>query len=414
MRTQLVGDGFLKQFLSVFGFELDTCREYVESWQHVYDVDWSPIRLLRKLGQNFGLEYEQGVGDIRFRSLFSELGRFYEIRGTQTCLEGVIRRMSKYHTAVTGGSNLMLLPDDSDFYQSIGNWGGVHPGFNGPGTPMSYDKVTLVKSTEAAPEGRGTIAVTSAKADVGTDLAIACGCNYVREVVDGEVTYRELFPLHGGIPVSEEMSYGFTMWFKAAKPPVNLQLALVWFDSSGVPSGHLSTSAGVIELLSTTNWERIEIESMFEPPAGAVYVVPYVLFDTRTDDAAWTTSSPPVYMAAAMIYATPTLGEALGPPPNQYLTVSDPGEPLGGPLTFKGTLSGAGTPLPTVPAPTLYDAWAVGTPVPTAIPRYQGITPDRAAAANDAIYWTGTAWKNIGPIASTWEPFLLGSPEGTP
>ena len=94
--NSLVGDGFLKQFLSVFGFELDTCREYIESWQHVYDADWSPIRLLRKLGQNFGLEYEQGIGDIRYRSLFSELGRFYEIRGTNECLEGVIRRVSKY------------------------------------------------------------------------------------------------------------------------------------------------------------------------------------------------------------------------------------------------------------------------------------------------------------------------------
>ena len=95
-----------------------------------------------------------------------------------------------------------------------------------------------------------------------------------------------------------------------------------------------------------------------------------------------------------MVYGVPAIGEAIGPPPNQFLTVSDPGEPLGGALVFKGTLSGAGTALPS--SPVLYDAWAVGTPVPTAIPRYQGITPDRAAVVGDAIYWTGTAWKNIG------------------
>ena len=47
----------------------------------------------------------------------------------------------------------MLLPDDSDFYQGTGNWGGAHPDFDGPGTPLAYDKVLLAKSTEAATQG---------------------------------------------------------------------------------------------------------------------------------------------------------------------------------------------------------------------------------------------------------------------
>ena len=408
--NQLIGKGHLQQFLSVFGFELDTCREFVESWQHVYDADFSPIRLLRKLGQNFGLEYEQGVGDIRFRSLFSELGRFYEIRGTQTCLEGVIRRMSKYHTTVTAGSNLMLLPDDSDFYQGIGNWGGAHPDFDAPGSPVAYTNVTVTKSTQAPPDGggRGSLMVTTPKAMVGSDLAIACGANYVYEPWPGTTDwhYREVLPVNGGIPVNDGVSYGFSVWIKPAVAPVSLQLSLLWFD------GHnelLGTSPGVIEPANTTNWERFEIEGMYEPPEAAVYAVPYILFDTRTDHASYTTTAPPVYIAGAMVYSSPTLGEAIGPPPNQYLTVSDPGEPLGGPLVFKGILSGAATPLPTGAA--VYDAWTVGTPVPTAVPRYLGITPDRAAQANDAIYWTGTGWVNIGPISSTFEPFILGSPD---
>ena len=86
---------------------------------------------------------------------------------------------------------------------------------------------------------------------------------------------------------------------------------------------------------------------MYEPPAGsglcgAVHPLRHAyrrcclhpLRRRSTSPGRWSTSLS-------------TLGEALGPPPNQFLTVSDPGEPLGGPLDFKGTLSGAGTALPT-------------------------------------------------------------------
>ena len=135
--NSMVGNGYLKQFLNVFGFELDTTREFVESWQHVYDVDWSPIRLLRKLGPNFGYDYEQGIGDIRYRSLFSEIGHLYDIRGTQKCLEGVVRKMSKFECDVTAGGNVMLLPDDSDFYTGTGNWGVVLDATDAPGAGIS-------------------------------------------------------------------------------------------------------------------------------------------------------------------------------------------------------------------------------------------------------------------------------------
>jgi hypothetical protein len=406
--NSLVGAGFLRQFLNVFAFELDTTREYIESWQHVYDADWSPIRLLRKLGQNFGYEYEQGIGDIRYRSLFSEIGSLYETRGTQECLEGVIQRMSKYHCNVIGGTNLMLLPNDSDFYTGTGNWGGSHPTIDGPGLPVNYINVTVAKATGITPPegvGRGVMSVTTPKVNVGDDLAISCGANYIHP--EGQ-PWTEVTPLEGGIPVEEGMSYGFSVYIKPAVAPVSPQLALLWFRAGGTAADLISYTAGIIDLAESTDWERFDIGVMTAPPAGAVYVVPYILFDVRTDSGAYTTSAPPIYIAGAMVYGVPAIGEATGPPPNQFLTVSDPGEPLGGALIFKGTLSGAGTALPS--GPTLYDAWAVGTPVPTAIPRYQGITPDRAAQVGDSIYWNGTAWVNIGATPASFEAYILGQP----
>jgi hypothetical protein len=108
----------------VFGFELDQTREYVEQWQELYHIDYCPVPLLRRLGPNFGVQFESGVGDIRYRSLLSQIGHLYGIRGTRRCLERVCSAVSKYECDVTQTGNLMTLPDDSDFFEGVGNWDG--------------------------------------------------------------------------------------------------------------------------------------------------------------------------------------------------------------------------------------------------------------------------------------------------
>jgi hypothetical protein len=402
------GRGHLQQFLEVFGFELDTAREFVESWQRVYDVDRSPIRLLRKLGPNFGYDYEQGIGDIRYRSLFSELGHFYETRGTQKCLEGVIERMSKYECEVTAGGNTLLLPDDSDFYTSTGNWGVVLDSTDAPGSGyLPREKVTLATNTLSVQPpptgiGRRSMRITTAKADATADIGIACGDSYV--AVPGG--FKEVYPSAGGIPVEQGQSYGFSVWINSAVIPTGVTLSLLWFKGDTL----LGASSAALDTVTAANtWEEFNIPGLQVPPAGAEFVVPYILFDTRTDSAAYTATSPPIDLAGAMVYTSETIGEATGPPPNRYLTISDPGESLGAQLVFKGTLTGAGTPLPTVHA--VQDAYVLSpAPVPTAAPVFRGVTPNRAAAVNDVIYWSGTAWINAGPIPSTWEAFLLGEP----
>jgi hypothetical protein len=407
--NQLVGQGDLQRFLNVFGFELDTAREYVEQWQHVYDVDWSPIRLLRKLGDNFGYPYEQGVGDIRYRSLFAELGHLYEIRGTQVCLERVVSRMSKYGCEVTSGGNSMILPDDSDFYTSTGNWGVVLDTTDAPGSGyLAKEAVTLATNTLAVQPpppgiGRRSMRITSTKATATTDIGIACGNSYVPT----GSTWKTVTPVTGGIPVETGQSYSFSVWINSAITPTAVQLSLLWFDANGV---FLNSSSGSTSSVSTAaTWQKFDLGTMFTPPTNAVYVTPYILFDTRTDNAAYTTSSPPIDIAGAMVYAAETVGEAIGPAPNRYLTISDPGEPLGGPLVFMGNLTGAATALPTVHA--TGDAYTLTpAPVPTAAPQFLGVTPARAAAANDVIYWNGTAWVNAGAVSSTFLPFLLGEP----
>ena len=120
------GRGFLKQFLSVFGFELDFTRQSIEFIQDMYHTDLSPIPLLKEIGNNLGAVEEQGLGDIRFRAGMSNLAERLNIRGTQKGLQQTIETMSKYDTDITQGKNMLLLPDDSSPQFSTGNWAGPH------------------------------------------------------------------------------------------------------------------------------------------------------------------------------------------------------------------------------------------------------------------------------------------------
>ena len=121
------GNGFLQQMLSVFGYELDNTRQYIESWQECYHIDKTPVPLLKRVGENFGETYKGGVGAIRYRGMIAALPEALSMRGTAQAMQQIIEASSKWLCDLSVGSNLMLLPDDSDFGKGTGNWGTLHP-----------------------------------------------------------------------------------------------------------------------------------------------------------------------------------------------------------------------------------------------------------------------------------------------
>ena len=135
-----IGAGHLRQFLTVFGFVMDNTREFVEGLLELHQIDETPMPLLKGLGANYGLPYESGIGDIRYRGLVANAPRAQHTRGTAVGLQQVIEAVSKYQTEVTGSQTMMLFPDDSDFHNSTGNWGGLHP-----------DAVAPVNAEESVP-----------------------------------------------------------------------------------------------------------------------------------------------------------------------------------------------------------------------------------------------------------------------
>lgn len=161
-------DGYLHQYLNMFGFELDQIREYVESWQDVYHADFSPIQLLKRVGENLGLAEEQGIGEIRYRALVGQLSQLYERRGTLEGIRLLIEVSSKFETLLTEGRNLMLLPDDSDFSTGPGNWV-----LGGGGTPTTAAAAT---ATAAGSASNATVLINATNVYAGA--AAATGTAY--------------------------------------------------------------------------------------------------------------------------------------------------------------------------------------------------------------------------------------------
>jgi len=322
-------EGRLRQFLNVFGFELDNEREFIESWQHVYDSDWSPIRLLRKLGPNFGVPYEAGLGDIRYRSLMADIGNLYKTRGTRPGLEHLVANMSKYQCTATAGSSLMLTPDDSDFFRGSGNWAGMHPQTNMGQTFLAPDKVFLDKAPVGEvipPKGRGALKVWTLAADATTNLMITTGdgIRYPNNNAD-PTTMKEILPGSYGIPAYPRRSYGMSFAIRVSTSPLNVEACLMYFGKGGTPFDLLATFKSPTVGISDTAWHDYTIKGT--APTGTAFVVPGIICSSRP--AAGGSVSPSIYVAGVMVYAAGDEGEVLAVPPDRYLTMGDPGELIG-------------------------------------------------------------------------------------
>jgi phage tail-like protein len=319
-----VGSGFLRQFLSVFGFDLDRIRGFVESLLELHHIDTSPIMLLRHLGANYGVPYEAGIGDVRYRALLASTSNLLSMRGTTLGLEQLVETVSKYECTVTGGTNLTLLPDDSNFITSTGHWAPIHPStvFTTP-PPANYlawnlVNLTLNPSTVAPPTGAvGSMLVDSADGAGLKDIFITAG--------DGKLGTNEFIPLYAGIPCHPGDAFGLSAWVKMAKPsPITPYL--IPFTADGQPSNSPGPLAGLPTAPPNTNW--FEVRSQGIVPANCFYIVPGLYFSGRINGGVGG-RSPRIDVAEVMVYSLASNAPVALVPPDRYLTMGDPAEKLG-------------------------------------------------------------------------------------
>lgn len=316
------GNGPLRQFLTVFGFEMDQTRSFVESWQETYHIDTCPLALLKRVGENFGEPYAGGIGSVRYRGLLAALPEALSMRGTSAALRQIIEAASKYDCDLTVGGNLLLLPDDSDFYYGTGSWAALNPTPGYPNAYTAYQNVFLGSTTGSVTPptnaGRGVMLVRTTKATATTDLVLTCG--------DGINTERQIVPLYTAVSVEPKATYGFSIQVKMANPSA-VVAEILWFGEGGTASDYLGYTAGAASApANNTAWFPYQVQGA--APAGAVYMVPTIRVTNRIAGSD-PNYSPSMWLAGAMAYLLAEGGEITVPPPDSYLTMGDPAEQLG-------------------------------------------------------------------------------------
>lgn len=338
-----VNDGFLRQFLNIFGFYMDNTRGFVESLLELHHIDMTPVALLKHLGANYGHPYEAGLGDIRYRALIANISNLHQERGTAKGLQHLVETASKYECDVVRGSNEMLLNDDSDFFTGTGNWVPVHPNTNAALTTVTWTEVKMVNLTTiatppGAPSARGVMRVDTQQSVQTQNILITCGDGIHRDL-GPPVVDREVIPLYGGVPVEPGQTFAFSIWVKSEKASETATPYLMWFDASGQPNGLISKLAGIPVVLDL-NWNLLQVSG--SAPANAVYLIPAVFLSTRQTGGATSGRSPYTDFAAAVAYTQDSDAPVTTVAPDRFLTMGDAAEKLGAPKAgFTGFVLGA-------------------------------------------------------------------------
>lgn len=343
--------GYLQQFLRIFGFELDLTREYAESWQDVYHTDFSPMPLLRRVGEQLGLNFEQGLGEIRYRGMVGQLSQLYSMRGTSTGLEQLIGASSQYENTISVGRNLMLLPDDSEFATGAGNWvvgtngaeffymstiDAVGTAFNASVATIPVDPVSGTRGTDGAVAkgfaytpyilttteehvvieapyntsdkatnaGKGVMNVYGTAAHSTSEITIVCGLGRL-QTLDMR-TYRTLTPKYTGIAIEETALYGFSARIKTTAT-ATVNMGIYWFDQDEIYLGKSETGTP-----ATGAWQVALVQGT--PTATSIYGVPYIRITGRTSGDAFK-------VMGCMFYRIGPTGSVTALSPDYYLTL---------------------------------------------------------------------------------------------
>lgn len=347
------GDGDLKRYLKVFGYELDFTRELVESWQDLYHTDFTPSTLLRRIGDNFGAPYEPSVGDIRYRALISRIGYLYRARGTTGGLRGLVAAMSKCDCDTTMSGNTMLLPDDSDFFEGTGNWVGLHPTTAAvitvppyptlPTNLLTPDLVRLGHGLYRQPtpdEGRGVMRVWTDDSLATRNILLTCGDGHMYSYTLTEDTNptndvlvsavpKEVLPRFASKPVEPGDVYGFSISARGEVAGAVVRVGIIFFGDVGDADDVVKVELGSVPVsVTTTTWQQA---TMVAPvPENATYAVPMVTITNRSGiSPEWSDVSARVYFSAAQLYYQGTTASVSVTEPDRYLTLAVAGELIG-------------------------------------------------------------------------------------
>ena len=249
---------FLKSFLKLFAFQLDTYKSQTENVTNRYDVTNLHGALIPTFMEEFGLKYEPNLGLKQSRIFLRNISILNQGKGTKEGLNEFIKAYAGYDNFVTLGKNIMLDFNDSSFEQSIGSW-------------ASYANATLARhfktdSPTIAPYNEPNSHPNFPNVQNATLQVTATTTGDVTICLSGDNA------IHYGIPVSASTAYTFTGYAKAGTTGRAVGARIHWYDRNGV---ELTPSiAGTNVNDTTTAWTRFT--SSVTSPVNAFFAVPHI------------------------------------------------------------------------------------------------------------------------------------------
>lgn len=366
-------EGAVKRLLATVGFELDLTRTLTEGVEQTYDLNFVQNDLVRSLGTtNFGLNFEEGLGDIRYRSMLTAISDLYDERGSASGLRKLTFVSSKYRCKIIDGLNMMNLPDDTEFSSGTGSWGDLYGSYEAwvKATGPYWLRTSWLiegdtEATEAAVEDdlttvadmehvempvsasidisssvvprRSALKVTGLDTSKGVVLTCGLGTGETYDRYQNAIN-KQFYPRLHGVKCVPGHIYTFSTYIKRDEDvdPDYIRLGVLWFNEpangvfdittdfiSPIEDNENIAEAGVSYFTRYSQDAQAPLSLRGQPH---VFAVPYIVL--------W--NSETRYVSACMLNNQLNSSDTFALVPDVYLTLGDETERLGDPDIFIG------------------------------------------------------------------------------
>lgn len=229
----------LYSFIDGMSFTYEQLLTQTDLARPNHAADKMPESLLVSETLNVGLDYEPNIPVKSQKKLIREAIYMYSHKGTSLGLQTYIESLTGYAPTITVSPNLFLTPQDSTFYNSVGNW-----------------------QTNACTISAVTSQVPSTSSKVIDDEYT---CQVVAASGSAYIALGESAPITLGVPVDEDTEYTFGFQGKSPTSAGNITLTAKWYDKDGTLLGSTAATALAANNTWQSKWKTATT------PAGAKY-----------------------------------------------------------------------------------------------------------------------------------------------
>ena len=229
----------LYRFIDGMSFTYEQFITELDLLRPVHSSDISSYLLLPIETANVGLDQEPNIPIKNQKRLIREAFYMYSHKGLKTGVETYVESLSGYAPTVTVSPNLLLTPQDSTFYNGLGNW--------------VFGNATATASSEQVPASGDSV------------IDNVYSCKLVAPSNPFSMILGEDDPIRKGIPVNAGVEYTVSCKVKSPSSAGNVYLSIAWFDGTGT----FIDSTSPVNTSANNTWKSISQTAT--APANAVY-----------------------------------------------------------------------------------------------------------------------------------------------